>query len=238
MEVEALAYKLTALMRLGERTALLEVVEQTLAQAQRLEDADIRCYAMAAAALYHLEAGDLVRAAQILLQSLDAARRAKGRQLDLESQYHGHLGFAYAQLGLYRGPRYAGGRPGAGEFDGIGRNKAYQMINLGFVCWRLGDRDTAIQMEEAALKEYAANGDAFGLAACRAYLGYMHEEAGNLASAAQFLAETREGLPSPMSSQTHRSAGHRGTGMPCPGTARRRRGNRGAGLAVPVRAGN
>ncbi len=30
LELEALAYKLTALMRLGERTALPEVVEQTL----------------------------------------------------------------------------------------------------------------------------------------------------------------------------------------------------------------
>ena len=194
-EVEALAYKVTALMRLGERTALPEVVEQTLAQAQRVGDEGIRSYAMAAAALYYLEAGDLVRAAQILSQSLDAARRARSRQLDLESQYHGHLGFVYAQMGLYTEARatLAAGLELA-DLMGIGRNKAYQMINLGFVCWRLGDRNTAIQMEEAALKEYAANGDAFGQAACRAYLGYMHEEAGNLTSAAQFLAEARTGF--------------------------------------------
>ena len=195
LAVEALAYKVTALLRLGERSALRSVVTETLALAQTIGEDDIRSYAMAAVALYYFEEGDLAHAAQILAQSLNAARRSQSRRLDLECQYHGHLGFAFAQLGLYSEARDA---LGAGlelaNLTGIGRHQAYQMVNLGFVHWRSGDLATAIQMEEAALQEYAATGDAFGQAVCRAYLGYMHEEMGDLVSAAEDLAAARLGF--------------------------------------------
>ncbi len=190
MEVEALAYRLTALMRLGRRADLPSTVEQILAQAQRIGDDSARAYAMAAVALYFFEAGDLVGAAQMLAQSLDAARRTKSRRLDLESQYHGHLGFVYAQLGLYGKAREtleAGLK--LANLMGIGRHQAYQQLNLGFVCWRIGDLETAIQMEEAALKEYSATGEAFGQAACWTYLGYIYERFGNLSAAERCLAE-------------------------------------------------
>ncbi|MFZ1474419.1 MAG: AAA family ATPase [Anaerolineae bacterium] len=195
LAVEALAYKVTALLRLGERSALRSVVAETLALAQTIGEDDIRSYAMAAVALYYFENGDLAHAAQILTQSLHAARRSQNRHLDLECQYHGHLGFAFAQLGLYSEARDAleAGLELA-NLTGIGRHQAYQMVNLGFVHWRSGDLATAIQMEEAALQEYAATGDAFGQAVCRAYLGYMHEEMGDLVPAAGDLAAARLGF--------------------------------------------
>ena len=192
LELEALAYKTTALMRLGEWRALQEVVAQTLTQAQQVDDDDVRSYAMAAVALYYFEDGDLVRAAQTLTQCLGAARHAKRRKLDLESQYHGHLGFTYVQLGLYAQARTAleAGLELA-NLMGIGRYRAYQMLNLGLVFWRTGDLDSAIQMEAAALREYSASSEAFGRAACRTYLGFIHEARGDLVEAAQYLAEAR-----------------------------------------------
>lgn len=192
LELEALAYKLTAMMRLGERTMLPEVVESTLALTQRVGDDGLRSYAMASVALYYFEDGDLARAAQILSQSLDTARRAKSRQLDLECQYHGHLGLVYAQLGLYTDARATldAGLELADRL-GIGRYRAYQMLNLGLVHWRMGDLNSAIQMEEAALAEYSTTGEAFGQAACRAYLGSVYEAMGDLGAAAQYLAEAR-----------------------------------------------
>ncbi len=195
LEVEALAYKVAALMRLGARTALPQVVAQTLAQAQQIDDDGVRSYAMAAVALYHLEEGDLAHAAHILSRSLDAARHARSRRLDLESQYHGHLGFAYVQLGLYAKARdtLETGLELANVI-GIGRYRTYPMLNLGFVHWRIGDLDTAVRMEETALQDYLATGEAFGQAACRAYLGYMYEELGDLAAAANYLAEARIGF--------------------------------------------
>ncbi len=44
-------------------------------------------------------------------------------------------------------------------------------------------------MEEAALKEYSATGEAFGQAACWTYLGYIYERFGNLSAAERCLAE-------------------------------------------------
>lgn len=195
IEVESLAYKVTALMRLGERAAVQQAVERTLAQAQKVGDDHIRAYAMAAIALYYLEDGDLARAARFLNRSLEAAGRTPTRHLDLESHYQGHLGFTYAQLGLYTQAREAleAGLKLA-DLMGIGRFQAYHMLNLGFVNWRTGDLETAVQMEEDALREYLATGETFGQAAGRAYLGYIYEEMGDPARAAKYLAESRAGF--------------------------------------------
>jgi len=195
LEAEALTFKVTALMRLGERGTLEQTVEQTLAQAQKTEDDTIQAYAMAAAALYYFEEGDLVRAVQLLSQSLEAARRAQVRHLDLESQYHGHLGFTYAQLGLYTQARdvlEAGLK--LADLMGIGRYQAYQMLHLGFVHWRIGDYGTAVRMEEQALQEYLATGDAFGQAACQAHLGFILKDAGHWDAAEAYLMEASAGF--------------------------------------------
>jgi predicted ATPase/DNA-binding SARP family transcriptional activator len=194
VEVEALVYKVIALMRMGERTALQQTVEKTLVQTQKVGDDPVRAYAMAAVALYHVEGGNLAQAIQFLTQSLEAARLARVRHLDLESQYQGHLGFTYAHLGLYTQAREAleVGLELA-NLMGIGRYQAYHKVNLGFVCWRMGDLNTAIQMEEQALKEYSATGETFGRTVCQTYLGYIYEGAGKLALAEKYLAEARAG---------------------------------------------
>lgn len=195
VELEALAYKITALMRLGERAAVRLVVERALAQIQKVEDDNIRAYASAAVAIYYIENGDLAHAILFLNQSLESAKRAAIRHLDLESQYHGHLGFANIQLGLYTqacdtlvtGLELA-------NLMGIDRYQAYHMLNLGFAYWRIGDFKAAVQMEKQALKEYSTTGEAFGQAACQAYLGYIYEAEGNLALAAEYLTKAREGF--------------------------------------------
>ena len=105
------------------------------------------------------------------------------------------LGFTYAQLGLYAQARSALETGlNLANLMGIGRYQAYHRVNLGFVCWRMGDLNTAVQMEEQALKEFTATGEAFGQAACQAYLGYIYEEAGDLVRAAGFLAKARVGF--------------------------------------------
>ena len=197
MEVEAWAYEVTALLRLGERAAAQEAVENTLAHLQRLEDDSIWSYAMAAVAVYYIETGDLARAAKSLMQSLEAARRSRVRHLDLEAQYHGHLGYTYSQLGLYAQAR-AVLETGLELADlmGITRFQAYHRLNLGVVYWRLGDFATAIQMEEQALREYLETGEAFGQAASHAYLGYICEATGDLPLAAHHLAAARTGFGS------------------------------------------
>ena len=195
VEVEALAYKVTALLRLGERAALHRVVEQTLAQVRKVSDNNIKAYAMAAVALYYVEEGDLFSAAQCLEQSLDAAKYSSVRRLDLEAQYYGHLGFTYVQLGLYSQALEAL-KTGLELADlmGLGRYRAYHKLNLGFVHWRLGDFETAIQMEVEVLEEYSATGEVFGQAAAHAYLGYIYEEAAKLDLASEHLAKARAGF--------------------------------------------
>ena len=193
--LEALAYKITALLRLGRRQDVPQAVAQTLTQVQQVDDDHIRAYAMAAVALYYVEIGDLAGAAQALAQSLEAARHAPVRHLDLESQYYGHLGFTYAQLGLYSEARAA---LAAGLeialLMGIGRYQAYHRLNEGFISWRMGDLPTAIEREEHALAEYRASGELFGAAACQAYLGYIYETAGDLVQAEKNLAEANAGF--------------------------------------------
>jgi predicted ATPase/DNA-binding SARP family transcriptional activator len=195
LEAEALTFKVTALMRLGERGTLEQTVAQTLAQAQETQDDTVQAYATAAAALYYFEEGNLARAVQLLSQSLEAAKRAEVRHLDLESQYYGHLGFTYAQLGLYTQAREvleAGLK--LADLMGIGRYRAYQMLHLGFVHWRIGDYGTAVRMEEQAFQEYLATGEAFGQAACQAHLGFILEDAGHWDEAEAYLLKASAGF--------------------------------------------
>ncbi len=162
---------------------------------------------------------------RFLSQSLDTARRARSRQLDLECQYHGHLGFVYAQLGLYTDARATleAGLELANRL-GIGRYRAYQMLNLGLVHWRMGDLNSAIQMEEAALAEYSATGEAFGQAACHAYLGSVYEARGDLTAASQYLAEARTMFAAlGVEPDTVRSAGCGSARVVSPGTSLKRR---------------
>ncbi|HNB50620.1 MAG TPA: hypothetical protein PK530_01685, partial [Anaerolineales bacterium] len=176
LEGEALAYKITASLRLGERTEVKKIVEKTLILTQNIADPHIQAYAWAAIAIFYIEIGDLVMAVRFLKQSLEAAQISKVRHLDLESQYYGHLGFAYFQLGLYAEAQQAleKGLELANLMQ-VGRYQAYHRVNLGIVHWRLHHLETAIQMEEQALHEYALTGEVFGQAACHAYLGYIYE---------------------------------------------------------------
>ncbi len=139
-----------------------------------------------------MDSGDPARAIQFLNQSLDAASHSPTRHLDLESQYYGHLGFAYIQLGLYPEARKAleTGLELA-YLMGIGRYQAYHHINLGFVHWRLGNLDIAAQMELQALQEYSTTGEGFGQAVCHTYLGYIYETARKWTLALEHLAKAR-----------------------------------------------
>ncbi len=187
LEVEALAYQMTALMRLDDWAAALKAVERTQALLQEVQDDSARAYASAAVALYYSELGDLARAAQSLIQSLESARQSPVRQLDRESQYHGHLGVTYANAGFYAQARdtlLAGLELVA--LAGSVRSRAYLMFNLGFVYLHTGDLDAAARAEEQALASFSAIGEAYGRAGCQAMLACIHEAAGSLALAAEY----------------------------------------------------
>jgi len=189
LEMEALAYKITALLRLDDQATAQIAVEQVLTRTQQTQDDSARAYAQAAVALYYVNEGDPARGARCLSQSLEAARRARVRALDLECQYLGHLGVAYAHLGLYTQARAALAEGlDLANLMGIGRYQAYHLLNLGFVCSQLEDFEAAVQMEEMALAKFSAGGDAYGQAACRATLGNICEATGNLDLAAEYLA--------------------------------------------------
>jgi DNA-binding SARP family transcriptional activator/tetratricopeptide (TPR) repeat protein len=195
IEVEALAYKVTALLRLGDHTAAQLAVEQALARTQQAQDDSARAYAYAAVALYYNDEGDPARGARFLIQSLEASRRSKVRALDLECLYLGHLGVVYCHLGLYD-PARAVLEEGLdlANLLNIGRYQAYHQFNLGFVCSQLGDFDAAVQMEEQALAKFLTSGNAFGQAACQATLGDVYQKAGNLSLAAEYLAAASAGF--------------------------------------------
>jgi predicted ATPase len=195
LELEALAYKVTALIRLGERQDVAATATQIVTLAQTVTDDTLRAYALAAVAICYIESGDLADAAQALSHSLEAAQRAPIRHLDLEGQYYGHLGFTYAQMGLYPEARatLASGLERA-TLMGIGRYQAYHRLNDGFVVWRMGDLPMAIALEEQALADFAEAGEVFGAAACQTYLGYIYESAGDLARAEKYLAEAEAGF--------------------------------------------
>ena len=192
LEGEALAFKITALLRLDERVAAKETVEKTLARIPQIKDKHIQAYAWAAVALFYVDSGDPARAIRFLNQSLHAASHSPIRHLDLESQYYGHLGFAYIQLGLYPEARKAleTGLELA-NLMGIGRSQAYHQINLGLVHWSMGNLDMAAQMEMQALHEYSTTGEVFGQAVCHTYLGYIYETARQWALAQEHQAKAR-----------------------------------------------
>ncbi len=195
VEVEALTFQVTALMRLGEWAAVQQAVQETQPKARQITDENIQAYALAAIALYYVETGDLARAVELLNQSLEAIQRAKSRRFDLECQFHGHLGLAYAQLGLYAQAR-ATLEAGVTLADTIGiqRYQAYHKLTLGWAYWHDGDTNTALSMEGQAFEGFLATGEAYGQAACQAYLGYILENAGNPTLATEHLAQARTGF--------------------------------------------
>jgi len=195
VEVEALTFQVTALMRLGDWAAVQQAVQETQPRAQAVADESIRAYALAAVALYYVETGDLGRAIELLAESLSATRQASSRRLDLECQFHGHLGLAYAQLGLYAQAQ-ATLETGVTLADTIGlqRYQAYHKMILGWVYWHRGDTRAALSMEEQALKGFLATGEAYGQAACQSYWGYILEDTGDSRLATEHLTQAHTGF--------------------------------------------
>jgi tetratricopeptide (TPR) repeat protein len=168
-------------------------VEETLADVHRIEDDSTRAQVLTVAAHYYLESGDLVRSVQLQSRSVEAARRAGKHTLELT--INANLGLIYARLGLYAQAQTTL-EAGLARVEVMvdRRLHANTIRHLGYVYWSNGDSVRAQQMEEQALKELTEIGDAYGVVACLAYLGYIFEGAGELTLAAEHLAQARAGF--------------------------------------------
>ncbi|MBI5564788.1 MAG: tetratricopeptide repeat protein [Chloroflexi bacterium] len=193
LDMRALAYKAQTLTFFGELVKARQVIEETLTRLHQVEDDAVRALVLTVAAHHYMESGDLVRSVQHQNQSVEAARQARNHTLEIT--INANLGLIYATLGLY-GQAQAALEAGLARAEAFGdrRLHATTLCYLGYVYWRNADKDLARQMAERALNELTVTDEAYGEATCRAYLGYILEVAGDLALAADYLAQARAGF--------------------------------------------
>ncbi len=132
-------------------------------------------------------------ASQLLTRQTEIMRQAGnlvGQAISL-----GNLGYSYLLLGLYERSRAAleqaldlTGRTGAR------RERLYDQVNLGLVCWRMGDAETARRLLEEAIAELEALGDTFARASGQNYLGLVLESCCDASAAAAAFSEAQRSL--------------------------------------------
>jgi DNA-binding SARP family transcriptional activator len=191
LEVQALAMKAQALIRLGERDAACQPGEETLAKLPEIADEVAQAHILADLAVYYGNAGDLSRSLLLFRRGTEMARRIGDRYS--QSRCNLNIGYLYVEFGCYAEARtaYEEGLALA-EATGDRHSQASFMFDLSYVFWCTGDLDRALAMGERVLLDLrATRSRPLGLAICLAYLGMMLEDVGDPAAAATYLAEAR-----------------------------------------------
>ncbi|MCG3206959.1 MAG: hypothetical protein FOGNACKC_00559 [Anaerolineae bacterium] len=189
LEVQALSSKVTALAYIGTWAAAQEAVDKALERLPAVADNVIRAYALGDMAFYYSRVGNSSRALLLMQQGAEAARRAGNRHK--ESRLDVNIGFVNIQLGRYTAAR-AAFENGLALAEAIG-DRALQnshRYNLSYVYWCEGNRELARTVGEQALQEFRTTvHNTLGHASCLTYLGIYLEEAGDLDTAAAYLAQ-------------------------------------------------
>ena len=191
VKIEALvmAVKSIGQNRLGDGRAAA-TAEAALALIPHVDEATA-ARIMNNVAVYFVESGDLAKAAQLHGEQAAINHRLKDRAS--EANALSNLGYDYTLLGLYDSAR--GAQEQALHMDqaiGARREAAYAMLNLGLVCWRLGDDGEAHDVIEQAEGSLADLGDAFGQAAGLSYRALVFEQVGDAASAQDSFQRARD----------------------------------------------
>lgn len=190
MELRALAYKAQTLIFFKELAEAQQVVEEILTKVNQIENGSTQAQIFTVAAHYYLEAGDLVRSAQLQSRSVETARQAGNHNLEI--LFNANLGLIYIHLGLYAQAQ-AILETGLIQAESVGDRRLYasSIRLLGYIHWLSGNGSMAQQMVEQALKELQTIGDVFGETVCLVYLGYISESAGDYNLAAEYLASAK-----------------------------------------------
>jgi tetratricopeptide (TPR) repeat protein len=163
-------------------------VEQALATANQIGDADILARALNNLAPYYQAIGDGTRSVQLMQQQIEINQR-QGNRLG-EAIGLLNLGYFYLSLGKFEiGHGLLERSQQAARSLGARSCEAYALLNLGLAEWRLGRPQVAVQTLQLSLAKLEALGDQRGLVARQFYLGLAYEEVGDIsAGLAQFEA--------------------------------------------------
>jgi tetratricopeptide (TPR) repeat protein len=169
-EANALSVKVFILTRMGRMSDAREIAGKALACAEALDEPEILGRTLSNVSVYFAAAGDLGRAAELLQRQAEMLDRAGNRLGQVNCL--ANLGYYYLLLGLYRMAKASLERAQSlAETIGARRERMYNQLNLGLVCWRMGDGATARHLLQGAIPQLAGLGDTFGQAAGTAYLG-------------------------------------------------------------------
>jgi predicted ATPase len=188
LELRARAYKAQTLIFMGDLVIARQAVDEMLARLPLTGKDSVRALVLTVAAQYYMATGDLVRTVQLQIESADIAGRTGSYSLQLSIQ--ANLGLVYATLGLCAQARATlEATVERAEALGERRLHASSLLHLGAVYWWCEDLDLARRTQEQALAELVLIRESYGEACCHAYLGGILEAAGELALAADHLAQ-------------------------------------------------
>jgi tetratricopeptide (TPR) repeat protein len=115
-------------------------------------------------------------------QAVELARRMGDREM--EQMALSNLALLQYNLGLYKFARDGFEQALAfAEAVGNRRGRAYCLCTLAAACYWLHDESVARRLQQEALVEATAMGDAYLIACCRFFLGWMAERVGDYADA-------------------------------------------------------
>jgi tetratricopeptide (TPR) repeat protein len=176
--------------RLGDVDGARATAAQVLGRAFEIDDASA-AKTLGNLAVYHVESGDLARAAFFLNEEVALYRQLGDRAG--EAHALSNLGYDYICLGMPEAactlleqaiPIY--------EATGLQRLLAYGRLNLGLAHWRKGDYRAAQEVLTGVQKELVATGDQYAIAAGKSYLALVLENAGEIEYPSECFTQARD----------------------------------------------
>ncbi len=189
LELRALSRQIPAAVRLNRWDAARKLVQEVAAKLPAVEDESVRSQAAAALSVYYADVGDTARALILSNQAAEVGRRGSHRSN--RARQLRNVGLNSAQLGLYP-EAIALHREALATAEAIGdRNiQVTNRFDLSYVYWCAGERERGREIGERLLAELReTKSDPLSVANCLGNLGLVLEEAGELTTAASFLAE-------------------------------------------------
>ena len=190
LTARCLGLKGRALARLGDVESAREVIGQALSAMERTDDLDTHFAVLSAAWSTTFESGDVGRSVDVAARGLQVARRLGDRYR--EAQMLGNLGHTYAALG-----RYAVARERLEDSLRLAaalnheRFIGYSSQNLALVHLYRDDLAVAEQLARESIAALA-DGDAYGAAGGRLYLGMVLERGSRTAEATACFTRARQ----------------------------------------------
>jgi len=182
LETLILGMMVTSLTRLGELNRAADTAEAAMNAAEELGDDEILAMTRTNVAFFYAEAGDIVKATQMLEQQITVCHKLN--KMDGETIGRINLGYNYIHLGLYTlGRSVLEKALDLSARIGARRLNAFARYNLALALWREGDLNQAASFVTGAHQDMEEIGYAFGAAAGLSYDALILESLGELEKA-------------------------------------------------------